>query len=479
MKISTTTLAFLTVFGSSFACAGTQEEQTTTLADQTGLSLTIYNDDLALIRDQRNLRLAKGESRLAIRDVSGRMRPETALLRSVNRPGAIHIREQNFNFDLLTPQKMLDKYVGKDVYISTINPASGKKSTRKATILSTNSGVVARIDGQVETNPQGNWIFPSIPANLRDKPTLITTLNNSASGQQTLELSYLSGGLSWKADYVAKLGQDDKTLSLAGWVTLTNKSGTSYPNARLQLVAGDVNQVQPEPRYYKERVYAAAAPMPEPAMNQESLFEYHLYSLPRPTSIADNQTKQIALLNAAEVKADKQLILEGQSYYYQNNIRLREEKLKIGVHLKFVNDKANHLGQPLPKGVIRVYKEDSNGQAQFIGEDRIDHTANKETLDLTLGDSFDVSATRIQTAFVKRNFGHPYKFAAESAYRITLKNGKKSPVTVTVNEPIPHDWEITQESHRHKKISANRVQWQIDIAPESTTILEYSALVRY
>ena len=480
MKIQQTAFVFCCLLSSLGVLAAPLKEHTTTLKQQTGLSLTIYNSDLALVRDQRNLKLPTGLSRLAIRDVSGKMRPETALLRSVNHPGALKVREQDFNFDLLTPQKMLDKYVGKEVQIFTINPATGKKTTRKATILSTNNGVVAKIGHQIETNPQGHYIFPSIPQNLRDKPTLVTTLYNSIDTQQTLELSYLTRGLSWKADYVVKLGQNDSRMDLAGWVTLTNQSGTTYPQAHVQLVAGDVNQVQPQydMMVMKARAYAAA-PAPNQEMTEESLFEYHLYSLPHATDIADNQTKQVTLLSASGIQAKKQLILEGSSYYYTQRYDWQGQKLKTSVHLKFKNSKDNQLGMPLPKGVIRVYKQDNKGQLQFVGEDRIEHTANQENIDLTLGESFDVSAIKTQTDFSRQNHGHPYKYAAKSSFTIELKNGKQEPVEVIVREPIPHDWKITKESHPHKKIAANQVEWVVPIDPEQSTVLSYSVLVRY
>ena len=222
------------------------DELRSTLQDQRSVAVTIYNENLALVKDQRKIPFASGQNALAFRDVSARMRPETALLRSLTSPGKLSVIEQNFDFDLLTPQKLLDKYVGKSVSIIRMNPATGVETTEQAQVLAANNGVVMKIGDRIETGIPGRIVYPDVPANLRDRPTLVMSLNNGGAAQQDVELSYLTGGLAWKADYVAELNAADDRLDLSGWVTLTNTSGTSYNNAKLQLVAGDVNQVQDE-----------------------------------------------------------------------------------------------------------------------------------------------------------------------------------------------------------------------------------------
>ena len=449
------------------------------LQDQTALGVTIYNENLALIKDKRKINLSRGEIDLAIRGVSAKMRPETALLRNLSHPDSLQVLEQNFNFDLLTPQKMLDKYVGKTVEIIRMNPATGKETREDATILSTNSGVVAKISGRIETNPGGRWLFPGIPENLRDKPTLVTRLATKNTGAQELELSYLSRGLSWKADYVAVLNAADNILDLAGWVTLTNQSGASYPNARLQLVAGDVNQVQERIRYARKTPMVKMAMESGAHMQEEGLFEYHLYTLNRPTTIADNQTKQVALLNASGVPATKELVFHGRDYYYRSRYNSLGQKLKASIYILFENREGKGLGMPLPKGIVRVYKQDQSGRAQFVGEDRIDHTPRNEQIRLKLGEAFDVTASKKQTDYQKVNYGHPYQYAAEVSFRIELKNAKKTAVAVKMQEPIPGDWKILRESMKHKKVAAGLAEWQIEIPAEGSTILEYKVLVRY
>jgi len=455
-------------------------EKVTTLNDQQAVAVTIYNKNLALIKDRRNISLQKGESELSFRDVSAQMRPETALLRNVNKPKNLSVIEQNFNFDLLTPQKMLEKYVGEKVKIATLNPVTGNEKVEEATLLSVQNGVVVKIGNRIETNPPGRYIFPKIPDNLRDRPTLTVTVDNSSSGSQPIELSYLTGGLSWKADYVAELSNDDSRLDLLGWVTLNNKSGTSYKQAKLQLVAGDVNQVRPQLRRQvsKGRMYSMADE--SSGMKEESLFDYHLYTLNRLTTLAENQSKQVSLLNAANVAVKKEYLLQGQNYYYRGKQGHIGQKLKVAVFVNFDNRTKNGLGVPLPKGVIRVYKKDQSGHAQFIGEDRIDHTPKNESIQLKLGNAFDITADRVQTNYSKTrpNRAH-YKYAAESDFKIILKNAKKEAVTVIVREPIPGDWSITKESHPHSKSAASTAEWKITIPTEGETTLTYSTLVQY
>jgi hypothetical protein len=433
-----------------------------------------------LVKDQRRVQLKPGSGALAFRDVSARIRPETALLRSVSVPGALRVLEQNFDFDLLTPQKMLEKYVGQTVNVVRTHPTTGVETTEVATVLSANNGVVLQIGQRIETGIPGRLVFGSVPANLRDRPTLVMTLDNTANTAQDIELSYLTGGLAWKADYVVELSAADDSLDMSGWVTLTNTSGASYRNARVQLVAGDVNQVAPEAAQRGRPVMMASAMAKVTSdVAQESLFEYHLYTLGHPTTIAENQTKQVALLSASGVPVRKELLLRGSDYYYQSSVGDLGQKLKVAVFVEFDNKESGHLGLPLPKGVIRVYKKDSAGNAQFIGEDRIDHTPKGETVRLKLGEAFDVTADKKQTDFKKIGINGKYNAAFESAYELVLKNAKKEAVVVTVQEPMPGDWQIVSASHAHTKGASNTAVWKIAVPAEGQTVLSYRAQVRY
>ena len=396
------------------------DESRSTLNDQQNVAVTIYNSDLALVKDTRKVKLKTGLNALALRDVSAQIRPETALLRSINAPGSLTLLEQNFDFDLLTPVKLLEKYVGKTVSLVKTNPATGVETTEQATVLSANNGVVLKVGNRIETGvPLARIVYDDVPANLRDRPTLVTQINNKGAADQTVELSYLTGGLGWKADYVAELNAKEDMLDLSGWVTLTNTSGASYKNAKLQLVAGDVNRVQPQRRELiknkmdKEMVDAAAS------MAEEGLLEYHLYTMDRLTTIAENQTKQVALLSASGVPVHKDLVLQGADYYYQSQYGEIGTKMKVGVFVQFENKEASKLGMPLPKGVLRVYKKDSQGNAQFVGEDNIDHTPKNETVRLKLGEAFDVTADKKQTDF--KVLPNPQKGMLLTKVRLNLR----------------------------------------------------------
>lgn len=479
MKKSLLRAALAAAFVTPGAHAAVQEKPST-LADQQSVAVTIYNQNLALIKDVRRIALDRGHNRLALREVSARMRPETALLRSLSHAGSLSLLEQNFDFDLLTPQKLLEKYVGREVRIVKTHPQTGAESIETATVLAANQGVVLKIGDRIETGLPGRIVYDRVPANLRDKPTLVSELASNRSGTQTVELSYLSGGLSWKADYVAELNAGDDALDLNGWVTLTNRSGTSYPDARLQLVAGDVNRVRDEMILAAKAGRMRAAPESRAAdMTQESLFEYHLYTLQRPTTIRNNQTKQVALLSGTNVPVRKELVLQGSDYYYRSSVGSIGQKLKVGVFVQFENRESSRLGLPMPKGIVRVYKKDSAGNAQFVGEDRIDHTPRNETVRLKLGEAFDVTADKKQTDFKRRDTTSPWRYVHESAYEIVLKNAKKEMVTVVVREPVYGDWTMLQETHRHRKAASGTAEWSVRVPAEGNATLKYRVLVRY
>ncbi len=459
-------------------------ELQTTQADQKSLAVTIYNANLALVKDQRLVRLPKGEARLAFQEVSTQIRPETALLRNLTAPNGFWVAEQNFDFDLLTPQKLLEKYVGRKVTIISNKPnatgAGYQEIHEEATVLATNDGVVLQFPDRIETSIPGRIVYSDVPSNLRARPTLVTSLNSSADKAQMLELSYLTGGLAWKADYVANLSSDEKTLDLNGWVTLTNQSGIAYPNATLQLVAGDVNQA-PEPRRmdYAMKAMESVAQGAAAQMSEQSLFEYHLYTLDHPTTLAANQTKQVALLSATSVPVRKEYLLQGQSHYYSGSYGDLGDKLKVGVYVEFDNRSENHLGLPMPKGIIRVYKRDQEGRAQFVGEDRIDHTPKNELVRLKLGDAFDVTAHRKQTDFKSLGAQGRYHYVYEAAFEVKFKNAKKEPVTVNALEPMPGDWEVLAHSHPFTKEASGTARFKVEVPADGEATLTYRVRVRW
>jgi hypothetical protein len=441
-----------------------------TAADREAVAVTVYNDDLALVKERRRVELPAGLARLSLRDVAAQMRPETALLRAASGP-PLTLVEQNFDFDLLTPQKLLEKYVGRQVTVIRPHPTSDAERRETATVLAAGQGTVLRFADRIETGVPGRLAFDSVPANLRDRPTL-SVLLEAAGGKQAVELSYLTSGLAWKADYVANLAADGMSLDLNGWVTLTNRSGAGFDDATLQLVAGTVNRV----RVQDSRAYAMAAPAPARAKSmeatQEALMDYHLYSFERPTSIADNQTKQLALLSAGAVPVRREYLLAGNEYFYRDRYTQIGQKLKPAVFLEFEN-KGGQLGKPLPAGIVRVYAKDSKGAAQFVGEDRIEHTAKNEKLKLRLGEAFDITAERKQT-----NYKRIADNQTESSWRIELRNAKDEAVTVRVQEPMPGDWEMVHESQKHSKDSARVASWNVAVPAGGSTVLDYTVRVR-
>ncbi len=452
------------------APAGAQETRVT-IQDQVGVAVTIYNENLALVKDRRKADLEQGLNNLAFVDVSAQMRPETALLRAEG--GQVSVLEQNFDFDLLTPEKLLELSVGDTVRVVNVNPATGSERVEEARLLSVSNGIVLRIGDRIETDYPGRIVFSNLPARLRARPTLVLALDSAAAGQREVELNYLTGGLAWQADYVAELSADETRLDLSGWVTLTNTSGTAYREAQLQLVAGDVNQVQPMMRQRLDTMAASAEAMPAPPMAEEALFEYHLYTLARPTTIGDNQTKQVALLSGSGIPVRKEyrFVNITNAYNYQ---MAEPARVNATVRMSFDNEEADHLGVPLPRGIVRVYKNDSAERAIFVGEDSIDHTPKGETVNLALGQAFDVTALPKQTEFEQIS-----DRVFETAFEIELKNARKQAVTVTVAENIPAQWKMLSESHPHEKTGAFQATWKIEVPAEGSTTLKYKVRVTF
>jgi hypothetical protein len=461
---------FASTLAFAFPADAAEAEKPIGLDAQTGVAVTIYNDDLALVKDRRTVTLDTGLNRLALIDVSAQIRPETALLHTSE--GRLSVLEQNFDFDLLTPEKLLEKSVGSTVRVITTNPETGAETVEDATVLSVAGGVVLRIGDRIETASPGRIVFAEVPANLRARPTLIIELDSEAAGEKPVELAYLTGGLSWRADYVAELSADESSLDLNGLVTLTNTSGTTYRDARLQLVAGDVNRVRDE-MMFRAGMAEQAVAAPAPAMSEEALFEYHLYTLERPTTIADNQTKQVALLSGSGIPVEKEyrFVNIANAYDY---IRAETPRANASVRLAFDNTEADRLGLPLPMGTVRVYKSDSDGQALFVGEDAIQHTPKGETVKLTLGQAFDVTAHPKQTDFERLS-----DRVFEAAYEIEIKNAKTEDITVAVIETIPGQWKMVNESIAHERTGAFQAEWQVPVPAEGSTTLTYRVRIEY
>jgi hypothetical protein len=450
----------------------------TTLNDQVDLSLTVYNSNVALVRDVRQLTLPRGASTLRFADVAAAINPATVHFRSLTEPSALNVLEQNYEYDLLDPDKLLRKYVGREITIVRDRQEAGTTRTEevKGLLLAYNNGPVWKIGNEIVTGMRADqYRFPELPENLFSHPTLVWMLENGGAARQRVEASYLSGGLSWNADYVLTIGRDDKAGGIEGWVTLKNESGTGYRNARLQLIAGEVNRVMDNapvaaPSALRMERMAAAPPM-----QQEAFSEYHLYTMERRTSINNNETKQLALLSSPSLTVEKHFVVDGQSFYYRNPQSPGASiKSDVKVFYRFKNDERGGLGIPMPAGVVRVYQADSKGGIQFAGEDRIQHTPKDETLDVHTGNAFDVVCERKQVDFKRLS-----NSIFEMEFEITLRNHKDSAISVEVNEPIGGDWEMLSSNQKWAKTGAFAARFEIPLAKDGTAVLKYRVRVKY
>lgn len=465
---------FVMTVAAAFSVAAAAAEPATTatsLADQKDIAITAYNNGLALVRDTRAVKLPAGESFLQFQDVAQQIKPETVGLKSLSNPGSVTILEQNYEYDLISPSKLMEKYVGKTVKLQNFSTEI-TSGTVDAELLSINEGPVYKVGEQIYLGYPGQIVLPEIPENLIAKPSLIWMLDN-AGGDQTLEVTYLTNGVTWKADYVVTLAKEETSLAISGWVTMDNQSGATFTNAQLKLVAGDVNVVadaQPMAKRARE-MYAAAAPPPMP--QEEAFAEYHLYTMPRRTTIKQNQSKQLALLSGENIKCSKKYEYRGQEFYYSQQVPPTGEE-HVGVFLVFQNEEKNGLGMPLPAGIMRVYQEDQSGMLQFSGEDRIKHTPKDEEVKLRLGEAFDVIGERVQKAYqVLGSNMH------ESVYEITLRNHKEVDITVDVIEPMPGDWRIIEKSHDFERKDARTAVFSIPVPKDGEVKLTYRVQVRF
>jgi hypothetical protein len=448
-----------------------------TLDDQVELSVTVYNSSIALVRDVREIALAPGAVDLEFQDIAATVNPATVHFRSLTEPSRVSVLEQNYEYDLLEPDKLLRKYVGKDVTLVRIRQDGGvtREEAVPARLLSFNAAPVWQINGEIVTGLHADHIrFPELPGNLHARPTLIWSLQNDGAGRHRVEAAYLAGQLSWNADYVLTVARDDRRADLDGWVTLKNGSGTAFTNASLQLVAGDLNRVRQEMGRMADQAVAermvAAAPMAT-----EAFSEYHLYSVGRKTTINNNETKQVSMLTGTGVPVSKRYVVNGQAVYYRN-ARHPGAPLKdvVQVFYQVRNAAAAGLGMAMPAGVVRVYQSDTRGGVHFVGEDRIGHTPKDETLNLKIGNAFDVVAERRQIDFEKIATN-----VYEVEYEVVVRNHKADAVSVEVNEPIGGTWRMLRSTHTHTKTDAFAAQFRLPVAADGETRLNYRVRVTY
>jgi hypothetical protein len=432
-------------------------------AAESSVAVTIYNQDLGLVKDVRELDFQRGKSVIKFADVAARIDPTSVHFKPVDSPDKVAILEQNYQYDLVSSTKILQKYVDEEIEIFTKQDKSYKGqllSHSKDNLTLKEPGGGIRI---VRLEEVRDMYFPTLPEGLITKPTLVWLLDSQVSGKRKAEVSYLTSGINWHAEYVAVVDQLDRNLELAGWVSIDNRSGATYEEAKVKLIAGEIHRVREEripPRLAKE-VFAAAAGAPQ--FEEKAFFEYHLYTLLRPSTIKDNEIKQVTLFPTTNVQVKKVFTYDGA----------RDEK-RVKVELEFKNSQTDGLGMPLPKGKIRVYKADVDKSLEFVGEDLIDHTPKDEKVRVFLGHAFDIVGERKRSDFRQIS-----EDVSEESYEIKLRNHKEEAVEVVVVEHLhPYvEWQILESTFRYEKKDAGTIEFKIALEKDEEKVLNYT--VRY
>lgn len=460
-------------------------------SDSKGVNLTIYNQNFGLVKDVRDVTLNTGINFVRFADVAAQIDPTSVSFASLTAPNAVVVREQNYQYDLIDPTTILAKSIGKTLKFRQIGPSGTMReftgtllNSPRATVADPSGGSSVRWQGLVVRTPEGVVLNPAgeielseLPPGLISKPSLLWKLESTKAGEHQTEIAYQTAGMNWHADYVAVLNKDDNQLDLTSWVTLDNKSGASYKNAALKLMAGDVRKVQDEERYMRgAQAVDAAAPMaPQPQFQEQAFAEYHLYTLQGKTDVNDNETKQLSLFNANQVPAHKSFVYDpAPTVYYPWMSGGGDRSKKVAVKIEVDNSEKNHLGMPMPKGKVRVYKRDADGALQFIGEDLIDHTPRDEKIRLYIGDAFDVVGERRQVTSQRIN-----DRVTRETYEISLRNHKDKEVTVTAVEHAGGTWKILSSSHEYKKKDASTFEFNVAVPANGEVKITYEIEHRY
>lgn len=451
-----------------------QDVKKSTIDDQKSVEVSVYNTNLALIKDVRSLNLPKGRGELRFVDVAADINPVTVHVKALGAENALRVLEQNYEYDLMDRNKLLDKYVGKNIQLLETNQYQDRKELIDAELLSNNANQqIYRINGKIYLGHYGIPVLPEIPDNLIAKPTL-TWLYDNLAKVNDVEVSYLTTGMSWKADYVLVVDTEDTLADLSGWVSIDNKSGAAYQDAKLKLIAGEINQVTPQNnlRGMPSLTLSAGMALPDEEFIEQGFFEYHIYDLQRPTTLKDNQTKQISLLEQNGINIKKEYLMYGIETYWNQSYNEQLLKQPVNVYIKFKNEKTNKLGMPLPKGIIRLYKQGQAKSLQFIGEDNIEHTPKDEEIKLKVGEAFDIVAEQKQTDYKRITTN-----LSESRWEIKLKNHKEEDATVGVIIPVFGSWEMIESSQPYTKVDAHTIRFDCPVAKDKEVTVTYTIRV--
>ncbi len=455
------------------------QEVVVPLEARKALELTIYENNLALVKDQRDLKLPKAETTLAFADVSRQLQPDTVLFRAIS-GDPLKVLEQTFDFDVISQQALLQRSLGQEVSVYTANPSTGRDTIERAKVIGVDQGVVLDIGGKIHAQVAGRIVFDSLPPGLRATPTLLITARGTPNKDNKVELSYLTNGLSWQTTYVAEYDADAKKLDLAAWATITNSTGGDFKAAKVKLISGQVNRTAARPipmakaqrRGAPEMMAMAAAPAAD--IQEQSISGYHMYDIATPVTVDNNRSKQLSLLGGTGIAAQQEYTVRGEAYFYQQQMPERPPVTQAETVITLKNDKASGLGLPLPAGVVRVYGQDASGAPQFLGESQLEHTAEGADVRIVTGRDFDVTSEREQKSFVRAS-----DRVTLAAWAVTLKNAKSKPVTVKVIEPIAGSWEITRESQPHDKANAQIAQWTVTVPAKGQVVLDYSVKISF
>ena len=428
--------------------------------NQKQVSVTVYNSNLGVVKDVREMDIGSGVSIIQLTDVAERIDPTSVKIKLDG-----EVLEQNYQYDLVSLDKILRKYIDKDIQLIGEND-----EVLDGRLLSSYGSqvVLQKKEGGLVMLPNVSkyrFSVESLPEGLITKPTLIWTVNSNQSGSQEVEVTYQTTGMSWHAEYVALLNADDTALDLNSWVSIDNSSGTTYKNARLKVVAGDVNRVQQGRGVWDDNVqYEMAMTKSAQAFEEKAFFEYHIYDLQRPTTIANNETKQISLFEAENVRADKK-------YYYYSRAQGGTTQGKVSVIVEFENKEGNSLGIPMPKGKVRVYKSDGES-VEFVGEDLIDHTPKNEKVKLKIGEAFDIVVEEVQTENRKIT-----NKVYEQSWSLTFRNRKEESIVIDVERYLGINWEILNSSLDYEKKDAQNIKFKVPVNADGEKVLKFK--VRY
>jgi hypothetical protein len=452
--------------------------------------ITVYNQGFALVKENRSLELKQGRQTAIVENVAQQIDTTSVRFRPLNDTNGLFLLEQNYRFDLISPQAILARAVGTE--IKFIRYENGQTITLEGTLLSAPTAIVSNggnnyqtyngmvikdsRTGEIVLDPVGTVVVKNIPDGLISKPSLLWDLDSAKAGKYDVELSYITQGMNWTSDYVLTLNDGSKA-DLQGWATLTNQSGTSFKDAKLKLLAGDVNRVPAAPGAGGENMAFMAKASRAADFAEESLFEYHLYTLQRPTTVQNNETKQVSLLEGSGVPYTKKLIVDATrnfGRYYPSEGTVGEGNIEPQVRVEFSNRKKDGLGMPMPAGRIRVYQRDQSGSIQFIGEDRIKHTPKDESLSLVLGRSFDVVASRKRTNYRKLS-----DRAYSETFEIEVRNRKETAETVHVFERHWGDWRVTEKNQEFVKLDSNTMDFTVNLKANEVKKVVYTVETRW